>query len=85
MATAQGGAMSELGHWSAPIQKPDMVVWVEQFGGEIIVVAQPDGYDFWNIYDSTDEVVAGRSLGPFKSVKQAVKRIQRDIPDISDE
>lgn len=67
-----------LDHWSRITSTDTVVTWANQ-SGELIMITQPDSYDFWNIYDSTGEVVDGRSLGPFNTFKQAKERVREDV------
>lgn len=68
-------------HWREIGHTETLAAWVETHSGGIIAIAQPAGYDYWVIYDSTNTVVEGRSLGPFDSVGRAVDRIQRNVSE----
>ena len=68
--------------WNIRQRTDHTVVWAESFSGELVVLAKPDNYDWWNIFDTTGRVVRGTSLGPFTTVEDGVERIQEDIPGI---
>jgi len=72
--------MSE--YWSLVKSTDEANVWVEAYSTEIVVISKPDGYDWYEIYDSSDRAVEGKSLGPFQELESAVKRVQRDIEGI---
>jgi hypothetical protein len=73
--------MSDREYWHEVNTGEKASVYVEQWTGDIIAIAKPEGYDYWNIYDSSDHVVEGHSLGPFSTHDAAVKRVQEDISE----
>jgi len=66
-------------YWEVIKTTEEMEAWVNSQSGEIVILAQPPGYDFWNIYDSSGKVVEGRSLGPFRTYDMAKERLKEDI------
>lgn len=68
--------------WTLTVVKSDVCVWHDR-SGELVVIHKPEGFDFWNIHDSTGETGDGVSIAPFDSLDAAIDRVNKDIPELS--
>lgn len=70
--------------WRLIRHEEDIAAWKDYGGQAIITIARArPGFDHYNIYDTTNTVVEGGSLGPFKSIEHAIERVQEDYPSIT--
>lgn len=60
----------------------NVLIWATQNFDEVLLVTQPEGHVYWQIYDTSGTIVEGDALGPFRSSQQAIDRIEDVYPGI---
>jgi len=72
-------AEGKLEGWSLHVERNDLYVWVHDYEKDIVVIESPEGYEWWNIYDSTNECVEGVSCGPYDTLEAAIEELNEDL------
>lgn len=73
----------EFPHLKLIERRNGLLVWelLSPDGYEVIIARKPDEYDFWNIHDTSNQIVEGRNIGPFNSIDRVINYINENTDD----